>query len=49
MIKFLKILKHLGLWYLARKPAPRANAPPIIPDLYPIPLCRDEAIGEADL
>ena len=31
-----KILKHLGLWHVARKPSPRANAPPFIPDSYPI-------------
>ena len=24
-----KILKHLGLWDVKRKPPPRANAPPI--------------------
>ncbi len=32
-----KILKHLGLWEMKRKPSPRANAPPLIPDLYPTP------------
>ena len=25
-----KILKHLGLWEVKRKPLPRANAPPVI-------------------
>ena len=29
-----------------RKPSPVANAPLIIPDSYPIPRCRDEALGE---
>jgi hypothetical protein len=28
-----KILKHLGLWDIKRKPSPRANAPPI--DVFP--------------
>jgi hypothetical protein len=28
-----KILKHLGLWDIKRKPFPRANAPPI--DVFP--------------
>jgi len=28
-----KILKHLGLWEVKRKPLPRANAPPI--DVFP--------------
>jgi hypothetical protein len=28
-----KILKHLGLWGVKRKPKPRANAPPI--DVFP--------------
>ena len=31
-----KIFKHLGLWHVARKPSPRANDPPFIPDSYPI-------------
>jgi len=39
-----KILKHLGLWEVKRKPRPRANAPPIIPDLYPIPSVDDYLI-----
>jgi hypothetical protein len=30
-----KILRHLGLWEVKRKPTPRANAPPLIPDSYP--------------
>lgn len=25
-----KILQHLGLWGARRKPAPRANAPPVL-------------------
>ena len=29
-----KILKHLGLWEVKRKPRPRANAPPI--DVFPV-------------
>ncbi|MFH1878092.1 MAG: hypothetical protein ABH883_04735 [Candidatus Omnitrophota bacterium] len=29
-----KILKHLGLWDVKRKPRPRANAPPI--DVFPV-------------
>jgi hypothetical protein len=41
-----KILKHLGLWDIKRKPSPVANAPPIIPDSYPIPRCRGEALSE---
>ena len=28
-----KILQHLGLWDIKRKPSPRANAPPI--DVFP--------------
>ena len=28
-----KILKHLGLWEVKRKPLPRANAPPV--DVFP--------------
>ena len=39
-----KILKHLGLWYKKRKPGPVANAPPIIPDSYPIPSVDDYVI-----
>ena len=42
-----KILKHLDLWEVKRKPSPRANGQPLIPDSYPAPRCRDEAsIGE---
>ena len=40
----IKILKHLGLWYIKRKPSPVANAPPIIPDSYPIPSVDDDVI-----
>ena len=29
-----KILKHLGLWEVKRKPRPRANAPPL--DVFPL-------------
>lgn len=39
-----KILKHLGLWEVKRKPSPRANAPPFIPDAYPIPSVDDYVI-----
>ncbi|MFC1817275.1 hypothetical protein ACFL0M_15385 [Thermodesulfobacteriota bacterium] len=45
-----KILKHLGLWVIKRKPIPVANvypprrAPPIIPDSYPIPTVDDYVI-----
>ena len=39
-----KILRHLGLWEVKRKPAPRANAPPFIPDSYPIPSVDDYVI-----
>jgi len=39
-----KILKHLGLWDIKRKPSPVANAPPIIPDSYPIPSVDDKGI-----
>lgn len=39
-----KILKHLRLWYIKRKPCPVANAPPIIPDSYPIPSVDDYVI-----
>ena len=28
-----KILKHLGMWEVKRKPRPKANAPPI--DVFP--------------
>ncbi|MBC8441861.1 MAG: transposase [Deltaproteobacteria bacterium] len=36
-----KILRHLGLWVVKRKPLPRANAPPFIPDAYPVPSVDD--------
>ena len=37
----------LGLWKVKRKPPPQANAPPLIPNLYPTLRCRDEAsLGE---
>jgi len=48
-----KILRHLGLpacashadrWEVKRKPTPRANAPPFIPDSYPIPSVDDYVI-----
>ena len=39
-----KILRHLGLWEVKRKPAPRANALPIIPDSFPIPSVDDYEI-----
>ena len=39
-----KILTHLGLWEVKRKPSPVANAPPIIPDSYPIPSVDDYVI-----
>jgi hypothetical protein len=39
-----KILKHLGLWDIKRKPLPLANAPPFIPDSYPIPSVDDYVI-----
>ncbi len=39
-----KILKHLDLWDVKRKPRPTANAPPIIPDLNPIPSVDDYLI-----
>jgi len=39
-----KILKHLGLWDIKRKPSPVANAPPIITDSYPIPSVDDYVI-----
>ena len=42
-----KILKHLGLWHVKRKPAPRANGPPtesfIIYDESPSPGADDPA------
>jgi hypothetical protein len=36
-----KILKHLDLWELKRKPSPRANTPFFIPDSYPVPSAYD--------
>ena len=39
-----KILKHLGLWEVKRNPSPRANGPPLIPDLYPTPSVDDYVI-----
>ncbi len=39
-----KILRHLGLWEVKRKPTLRANAPPFIPDSYPIPSVDDYVI-----
>jgi hypothetical protein len=32
------------LWKVKRKPLPRANAPPFIPDSYPIPSMDDYVI-----
>ena len=40
-----KILKHLGIWEVKLKPRPKANAPPFIPDSYPIPSVDDYLIG----
>jgi hypothetical protein len=39
-----KILKHLGLWDIKRKPRPLANAPPFISDASYIPPLDDYAI-----
>ncbi|MAF33089.1 MAG: hypothetical protein CL941_03905 [Desulfobacter sp.] len=39
-----KILKHLGIWEVKLKPRPKANAPPFIPDSYPIPSVDDYLI-----
>ncbi|MFC1816706.1 transposase, partial [Thermodesulfobacteriota bacterium] len=39
-----KILKHLGLWDIKRKPSPVANAPPFIPDSDYIPSVDDYVI-----
>jgi len=39
-----KILKHLGLWAVKRKPMPRANAPPI--DIFPA--YEDHPVPSAD-
>jgi len=43
-----KILKHLDLDLLEvkRKPLPRAKGPPLIPDSYSAPGCRNEALAE---
>jgi hypothetical protein len=35
---------HFELWEIKRKIRPRAKAPPIIPDLYPIPSVDDYLI-----
>ena len=43
-----KILKHLGLWEVKRKPSPRANAPPLIPDSYETP-CADDCVIDPDI
>jgi hypothetical protein len=40
-----KILKHIGMWEVKRKPSPRANAPPFIPDSHPIPSVDDYVIN----
>ena len=46
-----KILKHLDLWEIGRKPPARANSPPtesfIIYDEFPSP-CADDYIIDAD-
>ena len=39
-----KILKHFGIWEVKRKPRPRANVQPLIPDSYPIPSAGDYLI-----
>jgi hypothetical protein len=39
-----KILKHLGLWEVKRKPSPRSNGPPLILDAYPTPSVDDYVI-----
>ena len=39
-----KILKHLGLWEVNRKPSPQAKAPPFISDSYPTPSVDDYVI-----
>ena len=39
-----KSLKHLGLWDIKRNSSPLANAPPFIPDSYPIPSVDDYVI-----
>jgi len=39
-----KILKHLGLWEVKRKPSPRANGPPLTPYSYPAPSVDDYVI-----
>ena len=39
-----KILKHLGIWDIKRKPSPVANAPPIISDSDYIPSVDDYVI-----
>jgi hypothetical protein len=39
-----KILKHLGLLEVKRKPRPKANAQPFIPESYPTPSVDDYVI-----
>lgn len=40
-----QFLKHLGWWEIKRKPRPKANAQPIIPDSYHIPSVDDYLIN----
>ena len=42
-----RILSHPGLWKVKRKPLPRANALPFIPDSYPVPSV-DEYVIDPD-
>jgi hypothetical protein len=42
-----KILKHLGFWKVGRKPRPKANAEPFIPDSNPI-LSADDYMIDPD-
>lgn len=42
-----KILKYVGLWEVKHKLRPKANAPPIIPDAYPVPSVDDYVIDPA--
>jgi len=39
-----KILKHLGLWEVKRKPRPKPNAQLFIPESYPTPSVDDYVI-----
>jgi len=39
-----KILKHLSLWEVKRKPSPRVNGPRLIPDSYAAPSVDDYVI-----